>query len=242
MRQNDIFRNYEYDASSEKWNPFAIKECVVALCNIAGKPIPSEARELMVRVNLPRVLKVYLRQGIEDQDFVHLFKSAIGDDVGQRERALGVVAVSAPSLASFTSECFGMGAEFVPQCMLPFIGKLHSLPVSGEVVFKDLSQIGNFKTHLLCSRHYALDFHNVKEMDSGKEHLAMVTFCFRAKVFFLFPSLFPETVQLVVEAKQCLVFLFCWIEKERHCLEALGWMPNHRRGCCERGLNQNYYQ
>ena len=43
----------------------------------------------------------------------------------------------------------------------------------------------------------------------------------RAKVFFLFPHLFPKTVQLVVEAlkaKQCLVFLFRWIKRERQLL------------------------
>ena len=65
---------------------------VVALCNVVGKPIPSEARELMVRVNLPPVMKQYLRQEVEDQDFVHLFKSAVGDDICQKKRAMDDVA------------------------------------------------------------------------------------------------------------------------------------------------------
>ena len=163
-----------------------------------------------------------------------MVRSLIDGETQWIEFALRLIKIEFPSLALFVSERFGFGPvhfeeEFLPTCNQPFNKQLHNLPMSGEVVIKDQTQILNFAVHLNRSRFYAVDFQVIKQLEEGdKMAVSIVSFCTRSKVFYLMPYVFPETIQPIVAALKAdpkMVFVYQWHARKDACLETLDWVP-----------------
>ena len=185
-------------------------------------------------MGLREILKGYGKSQIEDQDVFAMVRTLIDGETQWTEFALRLIQNEFPSLASFVSERFGFGSvryedEFIPTCNQPFNKGLHNLPMSGEVVIKDTTQIMNFAVHLNRSRFIAVDFQIVKEPEEeDKGVVSIVSFCTRSKVFFLMPLAFPETVQPIVAALKSdpkMVFVYQWHARKDACLGTLDWVP-----------------
>ena len=232
MKVFKVFENYE-EAKIGRWTDDLLKRFIFAVCKTVGEPVPAEARPIIIRLGIRNILQAYAKNEMEDQDAFPLVKMLIGDEKQLTKFAVGIIKEKFPSLASFISERFRLGPidfkeEFVPSCAEPYNGRLHDLPISGEVVIKDSTHVINFVTHLNRSRYFAMDFQVIVLPGEEKETTTIVSFCFRSKVFFAMPVLFPEMLEPVVNALKAdpkLAIVYQWQRRKKTCLEVLRWAP-----------------
>ena len=230
MREEAGLENYQ---PSGRWTPNDVKKYVARLCEFLGKPVPhAESRRLFISVAMEPTVASFLRSEMEAQDVIPIMEALTGDEPSAITTAIDFVKGKCRSLASFISEQLGRGpipfeTEFRPVCAPPNPA-LHALHNYGELVIRDKSRVKHFVEHLQGSRYFAMDFHQASDHDGVIQHLSIISFCFRKRIIFVFPKLFPETVDGVSRAlmdNPKPVFVFKWDRRGAKVRELFGWTP-----------------
>jgi len=235
LRRQDCFDRYVVDDFDTKWTAPRLKDFIKQVCRILEKPVPAEARPILVAVDIGPHLNAFLRGEAEEYDFFLLCDSLVFGDDSLFPVIIDVVAPRAPHLANYIAERKGLppvpipadAVKIVPACSVPFNVALHDLPLDKVLVVRNGGDVNDFKGHLERSRYFSAEFHGAAT-EGGFEAVGLITFCLRSKIFYVAPRIYPHIVAPIIEILKTTprtVFIYRWFSVKKEVSAQFGWVP-----------------
>ena len=234
MRGKECFAGYDVTNPDVKWTNRRIKDFIVDVCRIAELEMPPSTKIVILYVALEPLVDAFLRGETEEDDFFQLAISLASDDSMLFDECIDYVETRCPSLAVYLAargeksrQPAPAGSIFVPACAQPFNTALHELLLPDDVLLKGASDLRGFRSALVKSRYFAVEFHSTATED-GKPRFDLITFCLRTRIYNYTPRIFPDVLRPLVEIlKEQPRFLFVhrWHLHKDRCRTELGWEP-----------------
>ena len=235
MKETEILADFNLDdLSYRKWEPSLVKKFVADICNAIHCPLPrEEGIPFLLDFALNSVVDSFLNNQVEEQDVIPMVKTLADGDAAYIDAGINIINRRCPYLALYVARHLGKPAiafeeKFPPKCSEEANERLHTLPVSGEVVVENKVTVDNFIVHLKKSRHIAMDFHSVDSHLELNDRVGLVSFNFRSKIYIVMPHLYPETIRPIRRALRdnpLPTFVLNWGRRKKDCQKTFDWTP-----------------